>query len=313
MAAEAAQSTPLAESMNQDFAQAIKDVEAKSVQAPVEQAKEPVSGEQSAQEEAKPEGDQSAEKPTKELPSEEKLAAMRADDYTRKTQALAREREQFQEQVAFAEAWEATALAYNRASPDVQAEVKSLLEGKLQPRSKTAAPQGAASERVTKLLDSFEDTDKSAVKDIFDTLIVEAEERANRKVAELQQKLDAISQQTSQETEIRASREAQEGFAAFEAACPEWTGMTERDRLHFQRDIIEDPDLDPVAHFKSEFLPRLNARTAKPSTEPKTVPKTVQRASQSVLQPSTNRAAPREEKPGTLQSAFELACREKGL
>lgn len=314
MAEEAAQGTPLKESMNQDFAQAIKDVEARSVQPPAEQAAAPVSVKESegAEEEAKPEGDQSAEKPTKEQPTEEKLAAMRADDYTRKTQALAREREQFQEKVAFADAWEATAVAYNRASQEVQQEVKGLLEGRLQPRSKSAAPQGAPNERITKLLDSFEDTDKSAVKDIFDTLIVEAEERANQKVAELQAKLDAISQQTNQETEIRAAREAQEGFAAFAEACPEWEQMTERERLWFQRDITENTDLDPIAHFKSEFLPRLSARTTKP-TEPKPVPKPVQRASQAVLQPSTNQAAPRKEKPGSLKDTFEMVLREKGL
>jgi hypothetical protein len=310
--AEAAENTP-APVLDQGFEQALKDVEAKSVQAPAEQVEKPVSGSESesAATKEQPEGDQSA-KPTKETPTEDAAAGMRLDDYTRKTQALAREREAHQADLEFATAWKATATAYHRASPDVQEEVKGLLEGRLQPRSKGAGPQGPASERVTKLLDSFEETDRAAVKDIFDTILSESEERANKKIAELQARLDETSSQTRQETDIRAAREAQEGFAAFDAECPEWKVMTDRERAWFQRDITEDPDLDPVAHFKSEFLPRLSSRAEK-QQEPKTVPKAVQRASQAVLQPSTQTAAPRPKRIEKMEDAFALACSEKGF
>lgn len=310
--AETARVTPITESMNQDFAQALKDVEAKSVPASTEQVEEPVSGNEQddsgteAQTEEKPVAEQPA---TKEKPSEEKLASMRAADYTQKTQELARERAQLSDQVAFAEAWMPTAVAYNRATPDVQAQVKALLEGKSATDSKAGAtPQGVQSERVQKLLDSFEEGDRGSVKAIFDTMLEEAEARAEKKYGELKARLDETSSQTRQETEIRATRESQEAFSDFDRQCPEWRELSERQLTWFQNEILSDPNIDPVKHFKETFLPELGSRGRKEASQ--TVKKIIERGGQSVIQPSTQAAEPRAKKPASMNDAFDMICDE---
>lgn len=305
--------------MDQAFERAFQDVSgASAVQPAAEQVKAPVSGEtKDAPEQAKPAEAVQPAQPAKDAqegkPTEEKAAGMRLDDYTRKTQELAREREAVKDQVEFARAWEATAIAYNRATPAVQAEVKALLEGKLQPRSEVGrALEGSLPESVKKLLDSFEETDRGAVKDIFNTMLSEANAQAQAKIAELEAKLEGVSRMTKSEVEIRAGREADEAFAAFDKACPEWTQLSDRQRMWFQRDITEDGNLDPIEHFKSVYLPMLGSSAPKKEPDPKTT-KAIERGSQSVLQPSTTSAAPRPAKIGSMKDAFERACADKGL
>ncbi len=295
--------TPITESMSQDFAQALKDVEART--APAER-EAPADDKPADKGQTGPETAPAEAPAAKEPVTEQRLAEVR-------NAALAEASAQFKHQVDFTEAWMPTSVAYNRAAPEVQAEVKGLLDGSIQPRSKPAgrATDGITSARVTELLETFEEGDRGTVKALLHTIVAEADARAESKIGAIKARLEQTSSQTAQETEIRATREAKEAFSEFAAACPEWTELSERQLNWFQREIVENPDLDPIKHFKEVFLPELGSRGKREAN--KTVEKILDRGRQSVLPPSTNAATPRKEKPASLQATFEMVSEQMGL
>lgn len=307
--AETAQDTPAPKTMHQAFEAAVKDLRSEAVASSEEQVAEPVS--ESSEREEAPEGETKPVAETKDSskPNEEKAAGMRAADYTQKTQELARMRTELKGQVDFAEAWMPTAVAYNKASPEVQAQIKSLLEGKPAP-AKAGGGRAAGSERVQKLLETFEEGDRGAVKDIFEVMLEEAEAIASKKYGELDRKINDRSAELAQESEIRQEREAREAFSEFDRACPEWRELSERQLAWFQNEIVADPSLDPVKHFKETFLPELGSRGKKESSE--TVTKIIGRAGQTTLRPNNAAAKPVEEKPKTLRDALEATMRKMG-
>lgn len=312
--AEAAEATPPAPvSMKQAFEQAVSTVEQKALPAGEEQGTKPVQGSEQETTESKGKPtDQPAKQESKSQPTEEKAAQMRMADYTRKTQELAREREALREQVSFAEAWGPTAEAYHRAAPEVQAQIKSLLEtGKATSTSSGKPAALPSSGRIEKLLNSFQGADRETVQDLLATVLEEAEERISKKYGELDRKIEDKSKTIEQEASVRQQRDAENAWAEFDRACPEWRELSERQVQWFQRDILSDPNIDPIKHFKENFLPELGSRAKKEATD--NVNKILNRAGQAVPRGGAAPAAQGVKKFTSMRDAFEEAAREKGF
>ncbi len=316
--AETAQDTPAPTTMKQAFDQAAADLE-KALPSGEEQVEAPVSNSSKTQDaEAKP-NEAAPPKPAtqakdgKGTVDEDKAGAMRAADYTRKTQELARQRDELKQHTDFAEAWMPTAKAYHRAPPEVQAQIKSLLETGKMPSSARAQGSSAApeSDRINKLLDSFEERDRGTVKDILQTFMEEAEDRISKKYGELDNKINEKSRTIEQEATIRQQRDADIAWQQFDRECPEWRELSEYQVKVFQRDILEDPNVDPIRHFKDVFLPELGSRGKKEANE--TVTNIIKRAGQAVPRGSGGAAAQPAEKFDTMRDALEATARKMGF
>jgi hypothetical protein len=232
---------------------------------------------------------------------------MRQADYTRKTQELARERKQHQADVEFAKEWRPIADLMSSVSQDVQQQIAALLKGK---KPDPQPSRGQVSDRVAKLAESFSAEDRGSVMDIVNAAVDEAVARVRGEYDPLKTAVEEARNETQHERQIRMHREARAAFSDFDRACPEWKELDEQELRWFQRDIEDDPDLDPVAYFKERFLPKLNSRGKQSTTT--AINKLVERAGK---QPLVNdgASAARVEKLSTLSDCFAAAKRDLGF
>lgn len=300
--AEQQASTP-SESLRQSFA------EAKAFHAEANAQPEQAAPDAAPEEPPKTDPSAATDKPTQtttEAPQSPE--GMRLADYTRKTQELARERKELQADAQFAKDWRAFADKVSSAPQDVQQQIVALLRGE---KPATSAPsRGQVSERVAKLAESFSADDRDSVMDIVNAAVEEAVARVRGEYDPLKTAVEEARSETQQERAIRMHREARAAFSEFDRACPEWKELDPQELKWFQRDIEDDPDIDPVKYFKERFLPKLNSRGKQSTTT--AINKLVERAGQQPLI-TGGASAERVEKRETLADCFAAAKRDLGF